>query len=118
MSGEPQPTTLELPVGREEVEQVRFREAGEFQRDCQIWLGMLTRPEFGEEDTRHTQGRDSSPSANKKHLCYPLAFVYIPRNSRIKESIKHTSSAMSCAVIRLRTVTNEQFVITTLTEHR
>jgi hypothetical protein len=28
MLGEPQPATLELPVGREEIEQLRFREAG------------------------------------------------------------------------------------------
>jgi hypothetical protein len=30
MSGESQPTAVELPVRREEVEQVRFREVGEY----------------------------------------------------------------------------------------
>jgi hypothetical protein len=38
---------------------------------------VLTSSEPGEEDTRHTQGRDSGPSADTQHLCDALNFVYI-----------------------------------------
>jgi hypothetical protein len=39
---------------------------------------VLTCVEPGEEDTRHTEGRDTSSSTDSQHLCDTLSFVYIP----------------------------------------
>jgi hypothetical protein len=97
MPGEPQPATLELPVGREEIEQLRFREAGTFHS---IAMGSYANlcAGFGEEDTRYTQGRDSSPPASSPNLLDTLSFVYIPfgtAESRItKSTLGHHRSSL------------------------
>jgi hypothetical protein len=99
MPREPQPATLELPVRREEDEQVRFREAGTYtfenNRVC-----LLICVELGEEDTRYTQGRDSSSSANSQHLCDSLSFVHIyrPGQQINHDNFKCVTSAMKRAM--------------------
>jgi hypothetical protein len=62
---------------------------------------MLTGAEFGEEDTRHTQGRDSSPSANTQHLCDTLGFVYILDQRHSKINYYHFKRAISVAAFRI-----------------
>jgi hypothetical protein len=46
---------------------------------------VLTCAEPGEEDTRYTQGRDASSSADTQHLCDTLSFVHIPFGQQNQE---------------------------------
>lgn len=50
----------------------------------QAALFVLIRLVTGEEDPRHTKGRDTCPPEDKEHFCYPLVLYILPgiRQSR------------------------------------